>query len=81
MRVKIAKQTEKFKVAAANAKSLAQFEGAIHKIEDIDAFIRLDKGGSSDINADHMEDRVRRPKPKTARLPWAGVNACSVCIY
>jgi hypothetical protein len=59
MRVRIAKQTEKFKVAAANAKSLAQFEGAIHKIEDIDAFIRLDKGGSSDINADHMEDLGR----------------------
>jgi hypothetical protein len=59
MRVRTAKQMEKLKVAAANAKSLAQFEAAIHKIEDIDAFIRLDKGGSSDINADHIEDLGR----------------------
>ena len=59
MRVRTAKQMEKLKAAAANAKSLSQFEAAIDKIEDIDAFIRLDKGDSSDINADHMEDLGR----------------------
>ena len=58
MRLRTAQQMEKLK-AATDARNLAQFDAAMHKNEDIDAFIRLDKGGSSEINADHMEDLGR----------------------
>jgi predicted nucleic acid-binding Zn-ribbon protein len=58
MRLRTVQQMEKLK-AATDAKNIAQFDAAMHKNEDIDAFIRLDKGGSSEVNADHMEDLGR----------------------
>jgi hypothetical protein len=61
MRLRTAKQMEKLKVAVAAAPKspLEQFEATVHQNEDIDAFIRVDKGGSADINQEHMENLGR----------------------
>ena len=55
MQTEIAQHMDKL-AAAANRKDNARFEATIHQNEDIDAFIRLDRGGSCEINCDHMEN-------------------------
>ena len=55
MQAEIDQHMEKL-AAAANRRDIARLEATIHQNEDIDAFIRLDRGTSCEINCDHMEN-------------------------